>query len=548
MLAGFALMFLVEPIMEFLDWLGLFDWIERKSAFLPSEVTGASQHLRDLMKDYRVIIGDMQIAERSDEQLKQLGASDTGAVKAAAQHDMTKYRENAIGKEKELLSAFEDAYKRVKDDYAGLYELDTLRSQFLTLREEVRRGDVAHDDATRKEALDKFAEIDKSLNLDDMTPQQIDDMPQWDKLKDGMDDFEALIGKDEIDWEDVRKKEQDVEQMFRNARYRIDPGALGLRSDPLLSHDTEAGKRYEARLYEYELRMKELVALMSTAAATGGKKTTIALPEAGNTDVLLAAYNSMLDQAPSAPDAGAVYRNSIPYEKWVKDHDDYKGYLDRLRSIEIAMQAASTRQLEPIAPAGPAPLPVAAQIQAAISKRKDKLGYLYVDEYHQLSGQIEDKQAQQLAMMLGQPEDVKPLTDEEKAALDRGQMEDYQKQLSTVTNQLQNAKGLHIPDKPDEPVGGIRRVVGDYDETDLLIISIPGDNVPASDNVLVAIVGEGHENTTGSHGHVTAYDVVAVNAAAVKRLGPHTRMMNDFVLQPVYLRELLPKEQGAAAQ
>jgi hypothetical protein len=66
--------------------------------------------------------------------------------------------------------------------------------------------------------------------------------------------------------------------------------------------------------------------------------------------------------------------------------------------------------------------------------------------------------------------------------------------------------------------------------------------------VLVAIVGEGHENTTGSHGHVTAYDVVAVNAAAVKRLGPHTRMMNDFVLQPVYLRELLPKEQGAAAQ
>jgi hypothetical protein len=34
----------------------------------------------------------------------------------------------------------------------------------------------------------------------------------------------------------------------------------------------------------------------------------------------------------------------------------------------------------------------------------------------------------------------------------------------------------------------------------------------------------------------------------VKRLGPHTRMMNDFVLQPVYLRELLPKAEGAAAK
>jgi hypothetical protein len=551
MLVGFAINFLVEPIMEFLDWLGLFDWIERKSAFLPSEVTGASQHLRKLIKDYRTIIGDIHLTQRSDEQLAKMGAEDTGKVRDAAQHDMAKYREKAVEKEKDLLSAFEDAYKRVRDDYAGLYELDTLRSQFLSMREEARRGDQAHDDETRQQALDTFAAIDKSLNLDELTPRQVAEMPQWSKLRDGIDDFEALLGKSSIDWEDVRKKETEVEQMLRNARYRIEPGKLGLRTDPLLSPGTEARKEYETRLAEHETRMKDLVASMSSLA-TIGMAPIVTFPGQGTAETLLFQYNLLLDrvfldQPVQVPDARDVYRGSIPYEKYVKDNDTYQAFLDRLRSMEIAMQAAAAREPEPIGPPAPGQLPVGARIESAISRRRDQLGYLYVDEYHQMYGDIQKSQAQELAGMLGEPKDMKPLSDEEKEALDRGQLEDYQKQITTLANQLEDAHGLHIPDKPDEVVGGINRVVGTVGDIDLIILSIPGDRIGASDNVLVAVLDEGHEVVTG-RGHDVSHEVVAVNQPAVAKLGKRPTNLNSNLLQPVYLRELLPKKEGAAAK
>ena len=65
--------------------------------------------------------------------------------------------------------------------------------------------------------------------------------------------------------------------------------------------------------------MKKLVAQMSTAAATGAKKTTTPDADAGNTDVLLATYNSMLDKAPSAPDAGAPSGRGSGRLQWPHD-------------------------------------------------------------------------------------------------------------------------------------------------------------------------------------------------------------------------------------
>ena len=126
--AGFGIMFLTEPIMEALDALGLFDAIERWTSFLPAEVTRANQHLRDLMKEYHGILGAMQLAGRTDEGLKQLGAGDPEALRSSANLDMETYRQRAVSKEQELLAAFDGGYLQAQGDFAGLYELDSLRN------------------------------------------------------------------------------------------------------------------------------------------------------------------------------------------------------------------------------------------------------------------------------------------------------------------------------------------------------------------------------------------------------------------------------------
>ncbi|MGO4883326.1 MAG: DUF4157 domain-containing protein [Bryobacteraceae bacterium] len=534
--AGFAIVFLTEPIMSFLDYLGVFDAIERASAFLPSEVTGANQHLRDLMKDYRAILGAMQLSARTDEQLRSLGVQDTSPVRSSSLHDIDTYRTEAVSKETELLSAFEDGYKRARDDYAGLYELDSLRSQFLTLRQQVRAGDTRYDTQSRQSALDRFAAIDQSLSLEGLTPQQVDDMPQWSHLEDAMDDFRELVQAESVDWEDVRKKEQDVEQMLRNARYRLDPAAFGMRSDALLSPNAPGRQAYENKLSYMEFRMQNLVASMTQRVGAGAAGTAVDPKDSGS---LLAAYNQLLDNAPSPPDVNAVYRGSIAYEAWVNEHDDYKNYLDRLRSLEIAMQGAAAREPEKSGPPAPGDLPPQAKVRSAISRRSQQLGYLYVDEYHQMYGAIHDKLADRLAPMLGEPEGVQPLSAEEKAALKRGELKDLSGKLSSITNSLQDVKGLIIPDDPNEPVGGLRRVVGDIDQIDLIIIGIPGDEVTADQNVLVGIVGAGEEVITGS-GHDVTEAVVPLNAAAIERLGGGRRMLGRRFLQYVRLKELLP--------
>ncbi|KSB91809.1 hypothetical protein AS593_07235 [Caulobacter vibrioides] len=555
-LAGFGVMFLTGPIMGLFERAGVFDAVERVTEFLPSEVTAATQHLRPLITDYTALIGAMELARRDPAELRSMGAADPEAVRSSATTDIAAYRARVVAKETELLTAFDAAYTRAAGDYAGLHELDTLRRQFLEMRLEAHRGDDRNTESAQT-ALAAFARIDTGLSMDQMTADQINGLPQWSRLDTELTELSDLLGASHVDWESVRQKETEVEQVMRNARYRLYPQQHGLRSTPMLSPGAPGREAYEAKLRDAESRLTVLESRMMRVGQAGRADATLPMDEGVMTpavvEAALAAYIQALADAPPHPDPIALYRDTgaiDSYRVFVRDHDDYAAYLERLRAMETGLQGMIARlprtpQSEEAPIRGASPLPL--RVQGAISRRSQQLGLVFLPELDTLNAAGRERDIHRLAGLLGEPDGAHPLTANEQAALASGELEDQAGQMTTITNQLQKIQGVHTSDDPQSVVGGVYRVEGSIDEIDLLIISIPRGHVSASDNVLVGIQpGSEREVMTGG-GHRMAVQVVPLNAAAVRRLGSGGRTLFRNQLRPVTLAELQAAQPTAAA-
>lgn len=547
--AGFSVMFLAHPIVSLLDYVGVFDAIERASAFLPAEVTGANQHLRALMQEYRAIIGAMQLAARSDEELRGAGATDPAAIRASSDADITANRARARDKEGELLTAFEEGYARARTEYAGLHELDMLHGQFLAMREEAHRDDAAAGTSATA-ALDAFARMDRALSMAQMTAAEARTMPQWSRLDEALGELEALLRGASPDAKDVREKQAEVLQMLRNARYRVDPAAAGLRSQPLLPDQAPGRAAYMEKLGAAEARLARAQAALlpgvPAAAFAGGTPT----PEA--VDAALAAYEALIAQAPQHPDPAVTFRSSeaasVTYRAFVAEHADYGRFLERLHAAEMALQslAAGMRRGAAYGPPTALEAGLPARIRTAMSRRRDQFGLLFLDEIAAVSGASRQRETQTLAPLLGEAPGTRPLTPEEQEALSRGRLEDAGRGLSTVSNRLDQVAGLSVPTAPDGRVGGVYRLSGTIEWTELLITSIPSVTVAAEENVLVGRTAAPPQRVTSSMGHFNEVQIVPLNAAAVRRLGTGVRRVPEMALQPVMLRDLQP--QSTAAQ
>ena len=338
---------------------------------------------------------------------------------------------------------------------------------------------MARDDSSRDSALKEFATIDQSLSLDAMTDEQIDDMPQWSELTEAINDLDHLLFEDEINWEDVGKKEKDIEQMLRNARYRLNPEGFGMRSKALLSPGSKARARYEERLTEQETRMNGLQRWLLHDASPGTEMPMgIADVKSSDVEAALQAYIALEDSAPVRPpelSAVELNRHSLTaageYKRFVKDNDLYAGYLEKLHASEMVLNSIAMRAWRSAPAAGgpsgtEATLP--ARIQSAISRR-EQLGLLYLDEVEDRASSVRDSEIAKLAPILGQDPNVAPLSTDEKTALHQRELKSYGNQITTITNRLQDVQGLQIPDKPEDVVGGIGMVIGDYDETDFFV-------------------------------------------------------------------------------
>jgi hypothetical protein len=199
----------------------------------------------------------------------------------------------------------------------------------------------------------------------------------------------------------------------------------------------------------------------------------------------------------------------------------------------VAMRAFRSKRIGPPTDAE-STLPL--RIQSAISRREE-LGLLFLDEVEDRATAIRNAEIKVLAPMLGEPKDVTPLSGDEKTALRHQELKSYGDDITTITNRLQDVGGLHIPDKPEEYVGGLYLVVGDYDATDLLILSIPGTKLTREDKVLGGVTGAGDEVITGS-GHDQNMYVTPLTSHAVGVLGKGRRSLGRRFLQPVTLKEI----------
>ncbi|MEC5397626.1 eCIS core domain-containing protein [Uliginosibacterium sp. H1] len=536
--AGFGVTLLTEPIMMGLEAAGVFDAVERASAFLPSEVTGTTQSLRRLMAEYDGLVGARSLSARSDEELRGLGAHDPAALRTAASTDIATYTRGLDAKEVEVLDAFSTAYTSARTDYAGLFELDQLRDQFLRMRRQAREGGSSDADRlSRENALSRFATMDTGLSMATMSVEEINAMPQWESLRDAIGEYEEEAGDDEPDWEDLRDSQIQIEQMLRNARYRLDPSTLGLRSASMLPEGSPGRGAYETNLSLLSsrwqtVRRSGLEALTGTCIGT----VTSADP-AATVDQYLVAYQAMLDSAPSHPyTAAGLVRSSttlaVDYRRHVESDSGLARYLLRLEIAERGLQGTLNELLTGNAVVSDAPA-VQRRVQSAISQRRAIHGLYFLGELESNAAPIREREVATLAPLF-ESSPTRALSGSENAAMAEGELEDLDVHLSTVTNRLQLVPNLSLPANADDAVPGLYKVLGGT------TFVVGRGYAPVNTDVLV-IVGhtgrtrEDHDLMTGGFRET---EVIPINRAAVGRFGTAPRYLRNGSFAPVTRREL----------
>ena len=585
-LAGLGIMFLVDPILEA---FGVYEWLERKFSFMPDEVVEVTQELNKLLDDYRVIIGALQIAERDVERLKEVGATDPAGAKRAAWEVVSSYRSKAKDKEARVLVAFLRGYEVAKTSYGGLPGLDQYRAEFLKLMLMAHGAEAPKQkteeqltDATKAVILQRFGlveeqaglssrekaeavfhTIEQGMTLQRMTPEAISKMGQWSKMDDWMNKIaKEILLKDagDIDWKWVAEKVGELDQMFDNARYRLNPADLGAeRMTPLLPENSPGRLVYERELMERERRFLHLRGLLAEASAgmprpTAGSileilrarmapwtsvigaqpGTSVTLDAAlQSAEAAVKAYRDTLDKQPKLGNdltaegvASHSWEAGTAYPYFVNHNDDYKAGLFRMKALELAM-GTSLRQAQSIRRATAT---VSAEqderlgnvltgARQVIEERKEVKGFLFLDEAQEKIAGIRMKENLEVAALLGQRKEIRPLSPEEQEAAGKGALEPHR--LTTISNRLAQISQLRFPSPEEIKAGktrveGIYKVVGTYGETDLFILSLGGQEASESDNVLVGFVRERGETTSGLYGHTTRVEVTPLNDAAVR--------------------------------
>ena len=181
--------------------------------------------------------------------------------------------------ELQILPRFEAAYAEAAQGRAGLRELDMMRASFLELRarastdesdEEARTelnrltsgmggsmGDpsiaptgfhfvlpVERDAegrpiSIRQRTLERFRAMERGLDLNQLTAQQVHEMDQWRSIREAAEQLILQVMLEQPidpDWRDLAQRQHDLEARLTSARYRLDPEAQYARGQALGRH------------------------------------------------------------------------------------------------------------------------------------------------------------------------------------------------------------------------------------------------------------------------------------------------------------------------
>jgi hypothetical protein len=376
------------------------------------------------MEQYAVLVGLMEL---------QQGRAIGDTTKAEISSQLDEYRAKVLGTEKNLMQAFAEGYEAAKLSYAGLPELDTMRAQFLQLQFRAHEGDTAHAVESRKEILSWIDSSEGKLSLDEMTADEIGNMRQWTKLEEAISRLELqgpwlVKHRDKTDWASILKKENELDQMLDNARYRLDPSRSGLRTAPLLKPGTAARAAYEKKLAGFEARVTTWRGRLFDFAPVRGADANSSL---GRLNQMVTVYEHALAAMPAFEGytADQMRASSLAlgkvYPDYVSSHSSYRAALNKLEAAEIVLKSMLSRfdldaKQEPAVPESAfaeGARNVHSKVLELVTKRLAQ-SYFFVDEAKQRSLAARPAESVDVAKQLGET-DPHPFSTPERTAINK---------------------------------------------------------------------------------------------------------------------------------
>jgi hypothetical protein len=574
-----------------LGWLGLDEWLVRVTSFAPDEVTHVSQRIEVTLREYEAIVGAMDLARRSDEQLRALGATDPAALREQAEAARATHTERAHAKEAELVALFREAYEVAATSFAGLRYLDAAAARFARLRYAALPADSA-----RAAIQQAFTDMDpQNAELRNATAASVRAMRQWPKLDTGLNDLRDALSATPVDWAKVFEYLGKVEQMIDNARYRVDPSGASYRPAAMITPGSPAHAEYVMQLAARERTLGERLAQVATASGTPG----VLPPFPSVTDYgsdpaaavslvqsLRTAYDERINEAATAlPELARAdtWADSVTLMRQLEEaHHDRAELFNRLRAAEVALQLAigQARTALALRPGTPALADLVRRetslAEQAIEARTQVHGLVLPDEVdatlarrrvtedRTLAAQIDSSQPRAAARMPGAA-GTTPLSEPEIIALHSTHLSDQGERMTSTEHQLARAWELISPMRSvtigpggDIDLNRLSRLArallkprsGTFwtYSSGTILDSADEIAVPSGPLVVVARVGADMLGRTGVFSGPASYTtVLPISEAAVDLLGTdvlHIRI-NDLV--PASTNELTPAISPAPA-
>jgi hypothetical protein len=593
---GGVVMFAAEPILRL---TGLDSYLIEALSFPPRQVTRVHREIEELLEQYEVMVGMRQLGERTPDELRTAGAKHPELLQFEAFGELHERARASRELEGKIMGQFDSAYTRARTSFHGLRELDVLAHRFTRLRHLAKHTPEHGADPGRDALTARFLAIDRGLDLSDADDATIRGLEQWSKIDAKFDECHRnLLGPRRPDVAAVTESFRELGWMIANARYRLDPAEQGQwRMQPLLRKGSRARAVYEGELHDREHRLGRYIELTGRLAAGEEVALTedarrymaaeylrrriarhdfitqqrLMAPVRADAELLafgpaqadvpavltrLATvrrqYDAVLHAASAAmPELARTTTWADPelYARTARQAlTTHAALLRRLELAEGVLHAALAHANAQLA-IGEGSNPDRAKLLAielesartALTRRRFVLGIPLPGE---LDVTVRERQALDdaaLAVALGQPPGAPQLTPEEARALGAGRVRAAGgRQVSTPSAQLAALDALQAA-AGVAPTGRreVYRIEGDYDVTDLFVLSIVHRHVSASENVIVGATGNRRGGQMSGRGHFDKVEVLPLNRAAVTLFGSTApRYVPSYLLARVDPKQL----------
>jgi hypothetical protein len=411
---GLAIMFGGSRI---IGALGLDEWLEHRLNWLPDSLEDVTNRIGAGLREYQIMIGAQQVAQRPGAELEALGVRYPWSTLSRAESVVDEEAHSVRRLESEITGLFETAYREARSSFVGLQLLDHQATEFMRLRQAAFSG---HADPARADLDERWRAIDASLDLSHETRQTIHDMPQWTYLDGKFRELDGYLAEDTPETARVLDAIGKIQLLIGNARYRLDPTRGGqrdaLRTRGLLEPG-EARDEYIARLTDFEQRLTRYQSALTRLGlgTYGPNDVSGEQPDASPTASLARLRRARATYDRAVLEATQAHPNLASSDVWANtdslvaaietaNRDDRQRF-ERLRFLELALELATNQAASSVSIASESPPELIRQAitdetrsaREAMQRRKMHLGLVFVDEIDEIRAERSAQDQQILA-------------------------------------------------------------------------------------------------------------------------------------------------------